>query len=328
MKITTKEIAEACGVSRGTVDRALNDRPGINEGTKRLIKETAERLGYRPDFLARSLAKGRTMTLGLVLFDVHNRFFAELANSIEIRARERGYFLYLTLTDKKSHVERQCIEHLVERKVDGLILCSAIKEEGYAEYLKKMNIPIIAVGNRISPDIPFVGINDYQAMADAVEFAICMGYEDITYVSPPLAYDNVSNIYAQKQRYLGFVDAVRESKKNIQFRVLDNRNFLRDIDRTCKGTKTKSAVLCSSDVFALEVLREFRLKGYRVPEDIGVMGFDSIDFLKYVEPKLTTVSYPIEEIGTQSVENIIGKIEGKNINDIILEHRLVKGNSL
>lgn len=127
MRITTEDIARICGVSRGTVDRALNNRPGISPKTKEKVLKVAKELGYRPNMIACSLAKGHTMSIGVVVFDLNNEFFAQLLNSIEIRARELGYFTYLVLTQKDPKVEKECLSHLVDRNVDGIILFSINK---------------------------------------------------------------------------------------------------------------------------------------------------------------------------------------------------------
>jgi DNA-binding LacI/PurR family transcriptional regulator len=144
-----------CGVSQGTVDRALNNRPGISKKTRRRILETAEKIGYRPHFLARSLAKGRTMTIGLIVLDLYNRFFAQLVNSIEYNARQQDYFVYLTLTGKDGNTEKACIEHLMSRQVDGLILLTVNKGLEFG----KMIVKIIAARLRRSlvhaPGPPF-----------------------------------------------------------------------------------------------------------------------------------------------------------------------------
>jgi LacI family transcriptional regulator len=138
MSVTTGEIAKICGVSRGTVDRALHGRPGISPETRKKIIETAQKLGYRTNFVARSLVKGETKTLGVVAFDLYNRFFAQMVNAIEFRARELGYFIYLTLTNKDAEIEKKCIEHLVDRRVDGMLLCSVNNSYDYDKSFFKL----------------------------------------------------------------------------------------------------------------------------------------------------------------------------------------------
>lgn len=328
MNITSKDIAKACGVSRGSVDRALNNRSGISEETKQLILETAEKLGYKPHFLASSLARGKTMTIGLVVFDVYNRFFAQLIDAIEKKARERGYFLYLTLTYSKGALEKDCIEHLVQRQVDGIILCSAVNDSDYTAYLKGLNIPVVTIGNRVSPDFSFVGIDDFKAMYDAALSIIHKNYTHIYYVSPPLAKEAQSNIHAQKQRYLGFLDAIK-GYDAIGHTVLSDHAFLDRIETLILQHQGKNAILCSSDVYALEALNHLRGKGFAIPEDAGIMGFDNIDTLRFVNPRLNTVSYPTEEIGAKAVEILSELINGQKASgSILFQHRIIEGQSL
>ena len=107
MGVTIKDIASICGVSTGTVDRALNNRSGNNVKTKMKIMQIAEELNYRPHHTARSLAKGKTMTIGVVLFDLYNRSFAQMLNAIEFKAMELGYFVDIVLTDKDPKKEKE-----------------------------------------------------------------------------------------------------------------------------------------------------------------------------------------------------------------------------
>ncbi len=353
MAINTKEIAAICGVSLGTVDRALNNRSGINPETKRKILKVAQSMGYRKHLLARSLVTGRTMTLGLVIFDLKNRFFSQLVNAIEEKARSKGYFMYLTLTDKRPEVEEACISHLVDRQVDGMIVCS-IKEGAEAEkYFELQGVPLVSIGNKISESIPHIGINEKSAMEDATKYVIKKGYRRIIYFSPTLRYINKMNIYAQYQRFLGYMKALEDIQLNevevsqksnsktlqkkqlkvnqdIETIVIDHKDFVSVLDKLEFNHENRTVILCSNDIYALDVLNYFKAKGISVSEDVGVMGFDNIDVLKYIEPVLSTVSYPIKEIAEEAVEVLINIIEnGKRSSNIMhIQHSIVSGKSL
>ena len=311
------------------MDRALNNRPGISEKTRKKILETTEKLGYRPHLLARSLVKGCTMTIGLVVFDLYNRFFAQLANAIEASARQQGYFVYLTLTAKDKDTEKACIEHLMSRQADGLILFSVNKGKEFGEYLADLKIPLATIGNRIHGQFPFIGIDDYKAMKDAALHMASKGYGRIIYVSPPLAYGENSNIYAQEQRLGGYLDALKEAGDGLEPVIIREKDYLRKLDSIELEDGRKTAILCSSDIYALEVLKHLEARGLSVPEDIGLMGFDNIDVLRYVKPSLATVSYPFEELGVKALECLLKQIRGdSDISDMMLEHTIVTGNSL
>lgn len=328
--VTSKDIANICGVSQGTVDRALNNRPGISPKTREKILQTAKDLGYRPHLLARSLVKGSTLTLGVVVFDLYNRFFAQLVNGIELCSREHGYFTYLTLTGKSKEAEKSCVEHLISRQVDGLVLCSVYQGDEYSKYLKQLKIPIITVGNRISGHFTFAGIDDYNAMKEAAACLINKGYSRIVYVSPPLSYRGSQNIYAQEQRLKGYLDALQESGKKFEPLVIDCKDYLYKLESLGIVEWEGTAVLCSNDIYMLEVMKYLESKSINVPESIGVMGFDNIDMLKYIHPRPATVAYPLEELGVKTVECLLSQVRDGNLNsdDIILSHRIVEGESI
>lgn len=365
MNITSKEIAELCGVSRGTVDRALNNRPGVNEETKQKIMETAERLGYRPHFLAQSLVKGKTMSIGVVVFDLHNRLFPQLIHVIESRAREMGYFLYLTMTNKDPAIENDCMRHLADRKVDAMILMSVQQGEAVTELISKLSIPFVTIGNFVSPSVPYVWMDDRKSGHDAAAYLLEKGYEEIWYVSPPLAQRGRMNVYSVEERYSGFQEALANSPAKAV--VLDDNRYLENIDKLLdangigakrgKSVKEKDkdkadkkakkkrkkaaasydailaasprksmAILCSSDVYALEILSHLRSKGIRVPEDVGLMGIDNIDTLKLVSPALTTLAIPVDEIGQAVVDCLLQGLSGIPMPPrTLLDHRIVPG---
>lgn len=328
MGITSKDIARICGVSRGTVDRALNNKPRIKQETKERILKTAQELGYRPDLIARSLVTGKTMSLGVVVFDIRNRYFAQLLNSIEITAKKRGYFVNITLQEKDPYMEIKLIDSLVDRRVDGIILCPVNKGDGVGEYLRNLPIPLVVVGNFISPGIPFIGIDEFKAASDAFKLIVSKGYQRIVFVCPPLADKDKENIYSHEKRLEGFM-AAAEQMKAIEHIVIDNWDYMNEIKKLVKKNDLKTAFFCSGDTFALEIMKLFRSLKITIPDQVGIMGFDYIDTLEYVTPALSTIYNPVSEIGSKTVETLIDLIEGKEVEPyLLIEHKIIMGESL
>jgi len=328
MTITSFQIAELCGVSRGTVDRALNNRPGISPRTREKILKAAEELGYRPHFLAQSLVKGRTQTLGLVMFDVQNRIFAQLFHSFEAEARKQGFFVYLALSNKDPDLEIEYINNLLDRKVDGIALHSVNKGKEFEAYLHKARVPIVSFGNQISKQFPLVWINDKVAIKEAVSLIHAKGYQHILYVSPPLRYKGKSNIFGPEQRHKGFLEAVKE-QPDLSYTVITEKDFLAVIGHYLSLPHKRTAILCTSDMYALDVLKFLSSKNIHVPEQVGVMGFDNIDTLNYVNPALTTIDYSVDDIGTTLVESLIRKQEGHKIPNLTtISHRIIVRDSI
>jgi len=329
MKITTKEIATICGVSRGTVDRALNDRPGINLKTKEKILRVVNELGYRPHLLARSLVKGSTKTIGVVVFNLKNRFFSQLVNAIENRLREYNYFMYLTLTNKNPDEEIECLNKLASLNVDGLILSSVNKGNEFIQYLNSIKIPIITITNIVSKNIPYVGINDSQAAKDATNYILSNGYKQIVYISPPLKLLGKVNLFSPEQRLQGFQQVFKDMPKSVKHYKIIKGEYILELDKLLKNNKNKIAVFCSSDVYALEVLNHLKNSGLKVPDDVGLMGFDNIDTLRYVDPSLATINYHIEEIGHRAVDLLIKQIKGEKVPYLTyINHNIIHGKSL
>jgi LacI family transcriptional regulator len=332
MGITIKEIAALCGVSVGTVDRALNNRPGISPKTKAKILEVARQYNYKPDFLAQSLAKGRTMTIGLVLFDLYNRSFAQLAGAVEASAREQGYSVDLVLTDKDLAIERDVLRRLHDRKTDGIILFPINEGAEFEQYLHDLGTPLVTVCNRLSDAWDYVGINDRQAMKEAARHVLERGYRQLIYICPPLSYRGVTNIYTQEERYQGFLEAVDAYLPELGVTVIEDKQYLRALD-ALPLTDQKTAIMCSCDAYALEVLHYLqRERQLRVPDDVGLIGFDHIDMLKYVQPQLTTVEYNVEQMGREAVRLLLERIEAGTAaaerRETIVDYAIISGSSL
>ncbi|MCK0471814.1 LacI family DNA-binding transcriptional regulator [Halalkalibacter sp. APA_J-10(15)] len=329
MRITIKDIARICGVSPGTVDRALNNRVGISEKTRRKVLEVAEEVNYHPNYTARSLVTGKTMTIGVVLFDLYNRSFAQLLNAIERKARELGYFVYITLTDKDRENELKCIDYLVKRKVDGMILFSVNKGKKFETYLLSMEVPLISIFNYISGKIEYIGIPERQAMKEAVDYMANKGYKHYIYVSPPLRYVGKSNVYTQEERLYGFIEGLEQNGIVSKPLIIKSDDYVEELKHIVYNLNEKVAIVCSTDLYALEVMNELKGQGYDIPSQVGVMGFDDIDMLKYITPRLTTVKYPIEEIGRRAVASMIHKIsQGHFIKTPLLNYEIVEGASI
>ncbi|WP_199617413.1 LacI family DNA-binding transcriptional regulator [Paenibacillus alkalitolerans] len=330
MTVTIKDIARICKVSEGTVDRALNARPGVSEKSKEMILKVAKELNYTPNHLARGLAKGRSMTLGVILFDVRNQYFAQLMNAIEVKARELGYVVFPIFTHNDPQNERKALEFFKTRQVDGIIMFSVQFGHEFEKELADLQIPIVTIGNRISGQWTYVGIHERESMKDAVKHAVSQGYEEIIYVCPPLARRGEVNLYTLEERLAGCREGLLEMGKKEPLVIIDS-DYIKVISQMDLQSHPKKAIVCPADIYALEVLNYFKKNKIRVPEQVGLMGFDHIDMLKYISPKISTVRYPVSDIGITAVNRLLDEINGKHnkhLNVLLLQHQIVTGESL
>ena len=331
MNVTMKELARLCGVSEGTVDRALNHRQGIREETRRRVLEMAEKLQYTPNKLAQSLARGATMTIGIVCFDLHNNLFASLVDAVENAAKEKGYFINLVLTHGEPQKEREGIRYLSQRRVDGLIIFPVGMGEEYASRLKSLKIPVVTVYNRISKDFPYVGVDDRSVFRKAVLHLAQKGYERVLFSTVEYTKRRKEgvNVYALEKRQEGYLEGVREAGLSGGPVILEGRDFPRLLGPYLQKGGPKTAVLCICDTYALEVLDFCRDGGFTPPEGLGVMGYDNIGLLQYVRPRPATVEYNVKKLGETLFSTLYDQMRGIPVPESsFMEYRFVDGDAV
>lgn len=329
MSITTNEIAKICNVSRGTVDRALNGRAGINPKTKEMILQTAKELGYVPHLLASSLATGKTYTVGLVVFDLVSRHFAELVTSVQRNLLEKGIFCYICITGKDQDQETQLVSDLMARKVDGMIISPINDGPEFLAMLLKWGKPIVAVNNTLDERFSFVGGNSDLAVYKGMRYFFQKGYRDVLFVCPPYRRLGQENLYAQLIRVDGFQRFLRENTE-MHGTLVSDESYLDIVLSLIQNHNTgKLGVFCSSDHYALKIYKAAREHGLSAPKDFGLMGFDGIDTLQYLDSRITTMYYPAEKIGDISANCLHQMIHGaKQPVHTVIDCPLVEGTTL
>lgn len=329
MGVTTKDIAQICNVSRTTVNRALSGTGRISEETKELILKTARELDYHPDILATSLKNGKTQNIGVLVFDIRNQYFAQMVNAIEQEAKKRSYFLSINLHEKNKDTEREILKKLVDYRVEGIILSPVSKGKKYAKFLESLEKPVVIIGNNVDANIPFVGIDEKAAAKEAVEHIHSKGYKNIYFVCPPLSDAKTENVFSHEQREKGFSEAVK-SIKGLKSDIISGWDYLDKVKEIMDGRKgQKIAFFCSGDVYALEIMKALRVEQLRAGEDYGIMGFDNIDVLDYVIPRLTTIDNSVEALAVKAVDVLFGMIEGKRVeSSTVVPYKIIEGDTL
>jgi LacI family transcriptional regulator len=297
MRITSNELSKLCNVSRATVDRVLNNRGKVNDATRKKIIEMAKSVGYRPNYIAQSLATGRTLSIGLVVPSLDNYFFSVLLNSIAQKAQENNYTTLISLYEGSPDFEHECILSLIERQVDGIILFSTSNTDESAKLLKQNKIPTVLVLNELD-GFPCVNIDFDQAMYDATNYVLSKGYQNLIFICPPLEYEKDMNIFAVKQKYNGFLKVLEmHQDQNISHTIIRSADYIAKINKINFRRDLKTAILCSSDIYTLKVMKSLKTKGIHIPLDVGIMGFDGIELLDYLEPSIATVDISISQMG-------------------------------
>ena len=299
LRITTAELAKICGVSQGTVDRALNNRADINPETKQRIINAAKQYGFREDVDSTTEIKTAGQ-IGIIVFNLNNEYFSKLITETELILRELNFSAVIMMTHYDKQYEIECIRNMYNMGVQGIIICSVNSGEEFNNYLKLFNIPIVAVGNNIG-SVPYVGIDDYAAMRDMTEKLIAEGYTDFIYFSPAVNYEDA---YAQKLRYQGFLSAVSGRRHKL----------ITDISGIEETYGDKTAIICSTDYYAFKV--------YSKAKNAKIVGFDNLDAIDNYNLNIDSVGYSVSEIAKSALEIIVGKRDGGAVvSHSIVEHK-------
>lgn len=298
-KITTTQLARICGVSQGTVDRALHNRGDISPETRERILMVAREYDYIPT--VQNQDQANSMLIGVILFDLYNEFFSKLAMSLVTAANHAGYSVIFQFSGKNEKSERTALEYFNYIGVDGIVLFSVGSDsEEYKNYLQSLKKPIVLIGNQMF-ELPYIGIDDVAAMREVTyRIAEKISSGDVLYYAPILK-KNLHSLNAQRLRLNGFIEAVTSLEKS--YRVVTSIDEVSDF----------GGIICSSDYYALTVLKHFRYA-----ENMIVSGFDNISFLSNLDVPVLTVDYSTDRIATECINYILGR---RFVPEI--EHRLV-----
>ena len=308
--MTKKEIARLCGISRITLDRVLDGRPGVGEAKRKEVLSFLEKHGYRENRIAQSLVRGESRSFGIIVFDLNNSFYAQMVNAFQQAAQEAGYVSYIMLSNKNPKTEQALVEDLLARQVDGIVLNSAVKEPDYAGYLLSQGTPILSVMNRVSPEVPFLGFDEYASMRELTAYAASRGFRRFYYVCPPLARKESSNMDSLLRRRQGFEDEIA-LVPGAGTRTLDRPDFSVQLTEAVKTERERPCILCTSDVYAVEIHRALMDEGLTSPRDYAIAGYDNIPMLHSFSPRLTTVSLNIADLGREAARLLPGARQGE-----------------
>jgi len=331
MRPTRTDVAKLAGVSTATVSNVLNRPEIVTEETAKKVRAAIEQLDYRPDMIARSLSTKRTMQIGIVLEDMLNPFFGAIVKGFENAANEKNYFVNVCTGLNRLD---NYLDDFITRGLEGIFI-TALPYKFQVEKLYGLvenGIKIVTSGN-IYADFRLVSSieNDYiTAMHEVIEHLFNLGHTNISYLSglgKELTYD---------LRCIGFRQAL--GKFNLPYRdslLIDGEypystNIKDGYDCAMRlmGTGEKfTAVICGNDLMALGAMKAFQERGYKIPEDISVVGFDGIQIGRYWEPTLTTMSVDKTEFGRKAFELLHSNIVSGKTYQFINKLTLRKGGS-
>ena len=336
--ITIKEIASRLGLSTTTVSNVIHGKTReVSAETIERVQKFLEEVEYVPNINARNLAQGQSKIIGVVLKSLDFRlwhssnilsdpFVADMIGGIEKAVRDAGYYMMLYISDDIAEI----IQHISIWNVDGLILFSMMDDDGN-RVAAKYHKPIVCIDTYSSAnndDFVNVGLDDAKGAYDAVKYLIGSGHRKIGFVT-----DN--RVGVEEQRFWGYRRALAESGIEYSdkdfFLMKPSKELINDnIVKLCSKAKDYSALFCCSDIYAAIMMAALKERGFRIPEDISIVGFDDNLYSRICTPRLTTVHQDADEKGRVAVETLVGMIMGREpvSKKIVLKTHLVTRDSV
>lgn len=322
-RTTIKDVAELAGVSCATVSRSLADRPEISPDTKERVRAACAQLGYVPNAAAKGLTGQFTHTLGVIVSDISNPNYYDMATAIEETAAAHGYRVLLSNSLRDPELEIQAIENFMSRHVDGLLI-SSISPNLKARHQEILgNLPCVYLGVNHDEDCSHVTADNEKGGYIGTKYLLDLGHRDIWFVGGRAASRT------RDLRIRGYMRAMEEA--GLTGRTITtqpNMSFMRDwtTEEALEVLQEPlpDAIFAFCDLIALKIMEAARLKGIRIPEDLSLIGFDNIDLAALPRVDLTTISQQRHEQGRLATLHLLDKISGRKEHiQTLLEPKLI-----
>jgi len=284
--VTMRDVAQRSGVSVATVSNVLHDTAPVSESTRRRVLEAIDQLGYRQNEVARSLKRRTTHTLGVSIPDALNPFHATIAIEIERRAHRDGFAVLVAETENDPELEEAQVHALVGRRVDGVIFPAVTAGSAILAELLDRGIPVVVVSfPAADARLGVIEVDEDAAMEQVVDHLLELGHRRVFFMH----------------------SGAREEQVDVRPEAVRAALARRGLE-PARGVDDATAVCCTNDVVAIELIDQLARRGRRVPEDVSVVGFDDIRMAAHARISLTTVRQPAVEMGRLAVEMLLSAI--------------------
>jgi LacI family transcriptional regulator len=323
---TIFDVARAAGVSKSTVSRVLNGESGVKEETKNAVEKAIRELKYTPSYLAQGIRTGKTKTIAMVVPEYTNIFYNEMFRGVEDVALEYGYMVFVCNTERSRSSEMDYIKEILKRNVDGIIYNTYSNRKEMLDYMKDLSkkLPIVFT-NKIfdeQDDVSYVYTDGFSSNRKAVHYLYEKGRRSIGYIR------NTSDISVIEDRFEGYLQGLKDCgipyEEKYVYRVKQSLEpdyimLGQEAARYYEKLETlPDAIIAAIDTLAIGCVQQLQKDGIRIPEDVGVIGFDNVALSSLIQPPLTTIGQPIRRMGQKAAEIIIAKLDGKDVVDKVV----------
>lgn len=315
-----RTVAKRAGVSVATISRVLNHPDSVSDTTKEHVLSIMKELSYTPNWFARGLNLNKTNVIALVVPNILNPLYMQIAKGVEDVAHLNSYTMLLCNTEEDEHKERAYIEMFIQRKIDGLILSSSMLKKNDLDDIKNQNIPVVLIGRIKEMNNENVVYTDFEVGAyDATKHLIDLKYDRIAIITGTREKQENLDKLAGFQRALIEANMIPNSKYIIEAENTIESGHLA-FRRLLSLAECPRAIFTGSDMLAFGVMEAVKSAGLRIPEDIALVGFDNVRMSSVVEPKLTTVSQPAHKMGLVAARLLFDIMENSGDDELIPQY--------
>ncbi|EOD3576381.1 DNA-binding transcriptional regulator CytR [Cronobacter sakazakii] len=310
---TMKDVAVRAKVSTATVSRALMNPEKVSQATRNRVEQAAIDVGYLPGSLNRNLKRNESRTILVIVPDICDPFFSEIIRGIEVTAADQGYLVLIGDCAHQNQQEKTFIDLIITKQIDGMLLLGsrlpfdASKEE-------QRNLPPMVMANEFAPELelPTVHIDNLTAAFNAVNYLHELGHQRIACIAGP------EEMPLCHYRLQGYVQALRRSGMTVDPHYIARGDFTYEaganaLEQLLSLPQPPTAIFCHSDVMALGALSMAKRRGFRVPDDLSIIGFDNIALAEFCDPPLTTVAQPRFDIGREAMLLLLSQLNGHTV---------------
>ena len=307
---TIKDVAKLAGVSVGTVSNVLNGRAGVSEKRAKKVWDAIARLEFHQNHAAKSLRTGTTQTLGLIIPDIVNPYYPEIARGVEDRAAEQGYNVLICNSDRITAKEQSCMEQLIARGVDGIIdVKPSLSADQIYRYSEDRPIVLVDSYYESRDNVSSIKLDFREVLLAAYNKAYDMGHRHFAYIGGGLSSMN------DIKRFETFTEFVREAglpENQVQVFMgsFSGEYGSLIVSQMVNSHVFPTIIFCASDIIAIGVLNSLMRNGVSVPDEVSVVGFDNIWASDLTTPRLTTIDVPKHELGVEAAAALLNKLNG------------------
>jgi LacI family transcriptional regulator len=330
-RATLADVAREVGISPSTVSRALDPSRSsmVNSATRERVIAAAERLGYRPDVQARSLMTGRTQTIAVIAADLGNTWVTPILHGIASRVSVEGIVPIIAETSDDSAILANLIDHMLSRRVDGMIVLGARHQDATVISSAARIVPIVVAARDLpNIDVPMVSVNDRLGGEMVAEHFADLGHETVAQLMGP---PDVSNFSLRRKGFSGVAKRRRLREVPIlgeAIRPTQDEGYRLMVQLLDEAEKLPTAVFAQNDPMAVGAMTVLRERGLRIPDDVSIAGYNDMPLTALLDPGLTTVRYPGWEVGHAAAGVALRLLDGEvDVDSVCLEPEFVPRNS-